>query len=44
MNPEFHDPIFYPARQAARDKQNTTPGRNPVSALQKRPLRFMGYL
>ena len=23
LNPEFHNPIFHPATQAARDKQNT---------------------
>jgi hypothetical protein len=42
MKPEFHDPIFHTATQAARDKQNINPSKNLVSALQKRASPLHG--
>jgi hypothetical protein len=42
INPEFYNPIFCPATQAARGKQNTNHSRNVVSARPKRAFAVLG--
>jgi len=45
INPEFHNPIFYPTTQAARGKQNTNHSRNVcIGFREKGPSRFTDYL